>query len=268
MALNDIKILQEQADGSLKETPLTLPIIDGYNELTDSISSVESQIIPPLIATAVRTNETDVDLYLGNSTAFGANVSVADRHLLLVPVLVHRAVGFRRFAIRLGSTAPTTSGVIRMALYAPNASGLPSSPIDETVMERTFTPQDAVSSVYVVNSEADVNSGAYVVPRGLYWIGVLNVSGATLSFSSSTPSNAWLLNQIVGSNTVLTGSNPEALTSFVTVASGNNFPNLDGRTFQQSINTASSTTLRYRVSAPAVFMGYWLPYVIQPGGPQ
>jgi len=196
--------------------------------------------------------------FIGNSTAFGAQMSVADRHMILIPAIFPKAsIGINYYAFRLGSTPLVAAGNIRCGLYNTGPDGLPQNllhwhqqPLDPLI-------NAANSDVYTGANFGGIGGGYTVNGVGIHWIAFFNCSGNTINLATGTPSSAWLMNAVIGANNILTGSNPEALTTFVLVADGIVMPSsLFSRQFQHSISTASSTTIRYRVTAPALFAQY------------
>jgi len=202
-----------------------------------------------VVYTAVNPVRTDTAVYIGNSTTFGANFSAANRHLILAPIQIPRLVTLARFLFRVGSTGWSSDGPVLVGLYNTGADGLPQTRLIQSSLNS--------SSGWLANSVQESDLLNIPVSGGPHWLAFLNMTGASQQIGGSGISNASVINRLLGSNPVLTGGSPESLTTFIAVASGSEMPtDLSALVFQHSINTASSTTLRYRVTAPALMFSY------------
>ncbi len=197
----------------------------------------------------------DSQVYFGNGTAYGSNITVADRICILSPVLVTRNCSYKHMAFRLGTAGTTVGGSVKVGLYNTGVQGLPDTLIIEQEVPITFPNTGST-----LLTSTNIAQNNIILKSGIYWMAFFNYMGSTQNFASASPSSAWLINATLGSNGVLASSStPEAINTFITVASGNSLPaTLSSRTFQHSINTPGSTTMRFRVNTPILHLAYYL----------
>jgi hypothetical protein len=187
-------------------------------------------------------------------------MALADRHMILVPILLPRTgLSISHYGFRLGSTALVAAGLVRMGIYTTGSDGLPLNRTNDQSITVDPLINLPGTDVFTGFNFGGSGGGFVTTVTGLHWLAIANLSGNTINIATATPSSAWVMNAVLGSNMILTGSNPEGLTTFILVGDGAVMPtNLSSRQFQHSISTASSTTLRYRVTAPALFASYTL----------
>ena len=190
--------------------------------------------------------------YLGNGTHSGASMTVGDRIHIFVPVIVPKQISVKTLAIKVGSTAWTTSNSLCLALYNTGSLGLPGNLVCDATVPFVSPAANAVLST------PDFTQGAHVLAPGLYWLSLFNITGTTLSLTGTGSSQSWLLNSVFGSSFEL-ASEPQAINTFMTLASGSlPLASFDyARPLQFSTNTASSSTFRFRVSAPLMGLSYY-----------
>jgi hypothetical protein len=230
------------------DKPVSSATQAALDEKADSIYSAIDELIPGgRIVNPVRC---DTKPYIGNSPNFGASLTVANRTLFLCPFVAKDKFSSTSFAFRTGSNTWPSNDLFMVGVYETGQDGLPSNLVFQ--QSHQLVQGTAISTVVDIPLATSV-----ILNKGVYWLSFFNLTGSTVSLSGTGISNAALLNTILGSNASLTGSSPEALNTFVSIAQGSEMPNsLTDRPLQHSVNTASSTTLRFRVSAPALMLGY------------
>jgi hypothetical protein len=205
------------------------------------------------LLTAVDPARSTDTLYIGNATTTGANFSAANRTLILVPIVVPKRLNITRFAFKVGSTGWAVNGSVYLGLYTVGPQGLPNDLlVQQQVTASTDWLAGSVQQTAVLENTIPINPG-------IQWLAFLNMAGGTVQLAGALPSNAWLMNLALGSNPLLTGTAPEALNTFVSTNIGDVMPDsLQNLNFQHTVNSASSTALRFRVSAPMLLFNYIL----------
>lgn len=214
----------------------------------------------PVIDRVVLPQRSNASLYIANGATVGAAVSIGHRTAMLAPIVVAEDITIDAFTLRLSGSGWTQTGPVQMTIYEHGDHGLPSTvalsgsrpPNDSGPLWRSFEINAAASPNTWITHQLDE---PWRLPCGFYWMAFLNLSGVTQSLGSAGTRNN-LLFDLLGANITITGTAPEGLNFFVPAADPNLPLSLNGLTFEPNTNTASTSTLRYRVSAPWMGVRY------------
>lgn len=232
------------------------PVWEAKRALLKSMGASPGPAIDRVVA-AARSN---APLYIANGATVGAAVSIAHRTAIIAPIAVNEDTHIDAFTVRLSGSGWTQTGPVQMTIYEHGDQGLPSAvalsgsrpPNEAGPLWRSFEINAAASpNTWITHQLAE----PLRLPCGFYWMAFLNLSGVTQSLAAAGTRNN-LLFDLLGANIAITGTAPEGLNFFVPAADPNLPLSLNGLVFEPNTNTASTTTLRYRVSAPWMGVRY------------
>jgi hypothetical protein len=190
-----------------------------------------------------------------NGTTVGSEISLAQRHLLLCPFKFELPLTVTAALLKVGGTGITAALTCGIALYnARNETSQGGSEPYELIYQRVFNiPITAGNSTI----EIPLVGPNLIIPRGLYWIGLCVYEGGTARLGQAQPDNL-IMQEHVGSNPDITGSSPRCMHTFLLAGDGNTMPAflLPVRTVEMRVTTPSSTTLRMRVTVPAIYLRF------------
>jgi hypothetical protein len=237
-------------------SPDALSLSDDKRALLKSLGASPG----PVIDRVVPPGRSNAPLFIANGATVGAAVSIAHRTALLAPIAVNEDIHIDAFAVRLSGSGWTQTGPVQMTIYEHGEQGLPSTvalsgsrpPNQLGPLWRSFEIDASTPPNTWITHELDE---PIRLPCGFYWMAFLNLSGVTQNLASAGTRNN-LLFDLLGANIVITGTAPEGLNFFVPSAEPNLPLFLNSLVFQPNTNTASTSTLRYRVSAPWMGVRY------------
>lgn len=214
----------------------------------------------PVIDRVVNPTRSNASLVIANGATVGSAVTIANRTALLAPIAVAEDIYVDAYCVRISGSGWTQTGLVQMALYEHSEQGLPGS-----MALSASQPLNPLWRSFEISTSASPNTwfahalaAPVRLPAGLYWIAFLNLCSSTQNLAAAGTRNN-LLFDLLGANIVITGTAPEGLNFFVPAADPNLPLSLGGLVFEPNINTASTTTLRYRVSAPWMGLRYVQP---------
>jgi hypothetical protein len=236
--------------------PGPIPVAEAKRALLKSLGTSPG----PVIDRVVLPQRSNASLYIANGATVGAAVSVAHRTAIIAPIAVAEDIHIDAFTLRLSGSGWTQTGPVQMTIYEHGDHGLPSTmalsgsrpPNEAGPLWRSFEINAAASPNTWITHQLDE---PLRLPCGFYWMAFLNLTGATQSLAAAGTRNN-LLFDLLGANIAITGTAPEGLNFFVPATDPNLPLSLNGLTFEPNTNTASTTTLRYRVSAPWMGVRY------------
>lgn len=214
----------------------------------------------PVLDRVVAPSRSNASLYIANGATVGAAVSIATRTAILAPITVAEDIYIDAYTVRISGSGWTQTGAVQMAIYDQGEQGLPSAialsgsrpPNEAGPLLRSFEISTAASpNTWFTHALAETVR----LPAGFYWLAFLNLCSTTQSLAASGTRNN-LLFDILGANTSITGTAPEGLNFFVPATDPSLPLSLNSLVFEPNTNTASTSTLRYRVSAPWMGVRY------------